>query len=217
MPRFNARARLSTYVYRVALSCALNWKRSQRPSHGCRVDPAELTRHLSREMRRRSRFFAYELFCLSLGLVLVPLLAVVNYIYQQPESPILYWFRACLTVALAMVFFIGVLRRLRRHRELTQTRTDTVAAFAAKALANIEAEARDYHAGLGVFGVWFGLAVLAIYVNHPILTHGWMPFGIRLAMVMVFMTIVGAVYVRHYYRNLMPELARRKQLFKQLS
>jgi len=30
IPRFHARARLSTYVYRVALSCALNWKRSQR-------------------------------------------------------------------------------------------------------------------------------------------------------------------------------------------
>lgn len=30
LPGFNARARLSTYVYRVALSCALNWKRGQR-------------------------------------------------------------------------------------------------------------------------------------------------------------------------------------------
>ncbi|MFZ5496849.1 MAG: RNA polymerase sigma factor [Verrucomicrobiota bacterium] len=29
LPRFNAQARVSTYVYRVALSTALNWKRSQ--------------------------------------------------------------------------------------------------------------------------------------------------------------------------------------------
>jgi len=29
IPRFDARAKLSTYVYRVALSCALNWKRSR--------------------------------------------------------------------------------------------------------------------------------------------------------------------------------------------
>ncbi len=30
LPQFQAQARLSTYVYRVALSCALNWKRSRR-------------------------------------------------------------------------------------------------------------------------------------------------------------------------------------------
>lgn len=30
LPGFNARAKLSTYLYRVALSCALNWKRGQR-------------------------------------------------------------------------------------------------------------------------------------------------------------------------------------------
>ncbi len=29
IPRFKAQAKLSTYVYRVALSCALNWKRSR--------------------------------------------------------------------------------------------------------------------------------------------------------------------------------------------
>ena len=29
LPQFNAQAKLSTYVYRVALSCALNWKRSR--------------------------------------------------------------------------------------------------------------------------------------------------------------------------------------------
>jgi RNA polymerase sigma-70 factor (ECF subfamily) len=30
LPRYHASARLSTYVYRVALNCALNWKRSRR-------------------------------------------------------------------------------------------------------------------------------------------------------------------------------------------
>lgn len=30
LPRFNARAKLTTYVYRVALSTALNWKRSRQ-------------------------------------------------------------------------------------------------------------------------------------------------------------------------------------------
>jgi RNA polymerase sigma-70 factor (ECF subfamily) len=29
LPQFNAQAKVSTYVYRVALSCALNWKRSR--------------------------------------------------------------------------------------------------------------------------------------------------------------------------------------------
>lgn len=30
LPHFNAQSRLSTYVYRIALNCALNWQRSQR-------------------------------------------------------------------------------------------------------------------------------------------------------------------------------------------
>ena len=30
LPHFNRQAKLSTYVYRVALSCALNWRRSRR-------------------------------------------------------------------------------------------------------------------------------------------------------------------------------------------
>lgn len=30
LPQFTHRSRLSTYVYRVALNCALNWKRSRR-------------------------------------------------------------------------------------------------------------------------------------------------------------------------------------------
>lgn len=30
LPQFGGRAKASTYVYRVALSCALNWKRSRR-------------------------------------------------------------------------------------------------------------------------------------------------------------------------------------------
>ncbi|HWA25576.1 MAG TPA: sigma-70 family RNA polymerase sigma factor [Lacunisphaera sp.] len=30
LPQFDARARLTTYIYRVSLNCALNWRRSQR-------------------------------------------------------------------------------------------------------------------------------------------------------------------------------------------
>jgi RNA polymerase sigma-70 factor (ECF subfamily) len=37
LPRFNAQAKLSTYVYRVALSTALNWKRSQK-RYGHKLD-----------------------------------------------------------------------------------------------------------------------------------------------------------------------------------
>lgn len=37
LPRFNAQAKLSTYVYRVALSTALNWKRS-RQRYGRKLD-----------------------------------------------------------------------------------------------------------------------------------------------------------------------------------
>ena len=190
---------------------------TQRPTDARRPDPAELSRRRAPAFRRPRRFFGYELFCLGLGLVLTPLLAVVNYLHQQPENPVLYWLRVAVFVTVVMAVLVGAIRRLRRHRALAQARSDTVAAFAAKALANIEDEARDYRAAFRGLPLWLGLALLAIYVNHPVPTHGWEPLLLRLGMTLAFLAMVGAVYAWHYHKHLMPELARRKQLLEQLS
>lgn len=57
IPRFGDRAKLSTYVYRVALNCALNWQRSRRRyreklENFARM-PAATDEHMSPEMRAR--------------------------------------------------------------------------------------------------------------------------------------------------------------------
>jgi len=190
---------------------------AQRPANDARrPDPAELSRRLAPELRRRSRLFGYEFFSLGLGLLLTPLLAVVNFLHQRPEYPVLYWINPALVVAVIILFLAGLIRRARRHRELAQTRSDTVAAFAAKALATIEAEGRDYRAAFKGFTVWFGLALLAIYVNHPVPVHGWQPLGVRVALLLGFFAVVGGVSLRHYRKNVLPEWARRKELLAQL-
>lgn len=190
---------------------------AQRPMAAAQPLPGELNRLLAPELRRRSRIYGYEFFCIGLALVLTPLLAVVNYRYQRPEYPVLYWFNAALFVIVALVALTGLIRGMRRHRQLAQTQGDSMAAFAAKALATVEAEMRDYRRAFVWFLIWFGLAVLAIYVNHPVTTHGWAPLGRRVIGVLIFYAVLGAVYVRHYYKNLRPERARRRQLLRELS
>ena len=70
---------------------------TQQPANVGGTEPAKLTNHLATELRRRSRMFLYAFICLGLAGVLVPLLAVVNYLYAAPvASPALYWFRAAL-------------------------------------------------------------------------------------------------------------------------
>lgn len=190
---------------------------AQRPASALQPPPGELNRLLAPELRRRSRIYGYEFFCIGLALVLTPLLAVVNYRYQRPEYPVLYWFNAALFVTVALVALAGLIQGLRRHRQLAQTRGESMAAFAAKALAAVEVEMRDYRRAFVWFVVWFGLAVLAIYVNHPVTTHGWVPLGQRVGGVLIFYAVIGAGYLRHYYKNLVPERARRRQLLRELS
>lgn len=190
---------------------------AQRPAATLQPPPAELGHLLAPELRRRSRIFGYEFFALGLGLVLTPLLAVVNYLYAAPANPVLYWFRAALYVVVVMLALAGLMRRFRRHRQLARTQGDTMAAFATKALTTIEAEIQDYRAAFAGAAVWFALAVLSVYVNHPVTTEGWTPFGQRVGMVVVFFAVLGAGYSRHYYKNLVPERARRKHLLSELS
>jgi len=189
----------------------------QRPATVLRPDPAELSRRLEPEFRRRSRFFAYEFFSLGLGILVTPFLAVANYRYQPPLVPFLYWLHLALFFAVAFGFFAAAIRRLRRHRTLTQARADTVAAAAAKAVTSIEAEMWDYRTVGRLAVLWVGLTLLSIYVNNPVTVYGWERFLRPVAVLLAFSAVVGAISWRHYAVNLRPEHARRKRLAEELA
>jgi len=55
LPRFHGEAKLSTYVYRVAFSCALNWKRSRRRYRQKLADYAQALPDLSVATSARAR------------------------------------------------------------------------------------------------------------------------------------------------------------------
>lgn len=190
---------------------------SPQPGAGRQPAPAGLAHALAPELRRRSRFISYELFCLTLGLVLTSLLAIVNALYRAPENPVFYWLRAAVFGGVVALFLVGAIRRLRRHRELAAAQADSIAAFAAKALASVDAEMRDYRTGAQAAALWIALTLLSIQANLPVETHGWGPFAARAASALAFYAVVAAVCWRHYRKNLEPERARRERLLAQLS
>jgi MFS family permease len=191
---------------------------AQRPAADTRrPEPAELARQIEPELRRRSRFLGYELFSLTLGLVLTPVLAVANARHLPPHNPLVYWLHVGLFVAAALFFLANAIRRLRRHRELTQTRADALTTAATRSLAAIEGEMRDYRLALQSLPVWLGLVLLSVYANQPVAQLGWAPLLVRMGAVLAFVAVIGAVCWRHYRKNLAPEHSRRKWLVEQLA
>ncbi|HWA25575.1 MAG TPA: hypothetical protein VG734_07940 [Lacunisphaera sp.] len=188
----------------------------QHPAGAFRPDPAELSRRLEPEFRRRGRFFVYEFFCLGLGLVVTPLLALVNYRYQPPLVPLLYWLHLTLFFVVASGLLASAIRRLRRHRALALGRTDTLAAAAAKAFASVETEMGDYRLVGRVAVLWCGVTLLSIYVNNPVSVYGWERFLRPVAVFLGLIAALGAIFWRHYAVNLRPEYARRKRLLEEL-
>jgi hypothetical protein len=190
---------------------------TQQPAAPRPTDLAALKQRLAPELRRRSRLFGYELFCLSLGLVLTPLLAFVNYLHAAPHVPVLYWLRVALFVTVMLAWLVLAVRRLRRHRALAAAGADTLATFAAQSLAAVESEMHDFRLGLRMLPIALGLTLLSIFVNQPPAVVGWTPLLLRAASVLGLLLITGAVLWRHYRKNLVPEQARRKQMLEQLS
>lgn len=190
---------------------------AQRPAPARPADLATLKQRLGPELRRRRRFFGYELFCLSIGLVLTPLLAVVNARYAPPAQPMLYWLRVGLVVTALLAFLVATLRRRRRHLAMADAGMETLTAFATKSLALIESEMRDYQLGLRALPLWVGLLLLSIYVNQPPALVGWTPLLLRAGFSLAFVAAIGAVCWRHYHHELKPEHARRKHMLAELS
>lgn len=190
---------------------------TQQPAVARPADLAALKQRLAPELRRRSRFLGYELFCLVFGLVATPLLAVVNYLHAPPAYPTIYWLRLALFVTAVLAYLVVAVRRLRRHRALVAAGTETLASFAAQSLAAIESEMRDYRLGLRGLPLWVALLLLSIFVNQPPAVVGWTPLLLRAGFALAFLAAVGAVCWRHYYKELLPEHARRKQVLAELT
>ena len=161
--------------------------------------------------------FAYGYFFLTLGLVVVPLLAVVNFNYARPENVLLFVLNALVGVTVSVSLLVGMIRRHRRHRALAQAKAESIADFLAVSIENLEAEMQDFRVSRWGVMACLGISLLAIYVNHPIPRFGWGPFGIRAAMVLGSMVLLLSVVARHCRKNLQPELERRKEMLERLS
>lgn len=190
---------------------------AQQPAAPRSTDLAVLKQRLAPELRRRSRFFGYELFSLGFGLVATPLLAVVNYLHTPPVLPVLYWLRVALFIAVVLALLVAAVRRLRRHRALAAAGAETLTTFAAKSLAAVEEEMHDYRLGLRFLPASVGLLLLSIFVNQPPSVVGWTPLILRTGVALAFLAVIGVVCWRHYRQNLRPEHARRKQVLADLS
>ena len=193
---------------------------TQSPAAAAGAAPAALAEHARRlapELRRRSRVIGYGIFALSLALVLTPLLAVINSLHRAPANPEFYWLRAVLCTVATAALLAGAIRRHRHHRALAESRADTLAASAAKALAVVEGEMQESRLAVRLAPWLFALVLLSIQANVPVATHGWVPFGARAGLTLALCVLGGAVGWRHYHQILAPERARRQQVLEELS
>jgi len=190
---------------------------AQQPPAPASVEAIDLERGLARELGRRSRMFGYSYFFLALGLAVIPLLAIINFNYARPDNVILFVLNALLSVTVSMIVLVGTIRRHRRHRALARAKADSLAAFLAASVENLEAEIQDFRVSRWGMMICMGISLLAIYVNQPITKFGWQPFAFRAAMVLGAMLLLVSVVARHCQKNLKPELLRRKTLLEQLS
>ncbi len=190
---------------------------SQQPQDTRHTNLAALKQRLQPELKRRSRFFAYEFFVLGFALVVTPVLAVVNFRSARPDNVTLYWLHWTLVIAVVLGFLVAAVRRLRRHRALTRADTGTLAAVAAQSLANTEAEIRDNRTARWALVLWIGLAVFSVSLNQPVAKVGWTPLAGRALGLLLVGSLINWLLARHCRTRLEPERARRQQVLEQLS
>jgi hypothetical protein len=176
----------------------------------------ERQRTLVSEFKRRRRMLGYEAFCIALGLILTPLLSVVNYRYRPSLGTPVYWVDAALHVLLLVACTVFVFRRIRRHRALGRSRISTLREQTEVALANLEAERRDYHWLPWMLGLWGALGIFSILTNAPFHGGGGQAVMLRVGILLGFLGTVGAVFWCHYRNNLLPAHARQQEILRQL-
>jgi hypothetical protein len=176
----------------------------------------ERQRTLVSEFKRRSRMLGYETFCVVLGLVLTPLLSVANYRYQPGVGTPLYWLNLALHMLVLVAGVVLVVRRQRRHRALGRVRIATLREQTEVSLANLEAERRDYRWFPWTLGLWGALGLLSIVVNTPFHGGSWQAVLLRVGMLVGFLGAIGAVFWRHYRKNLLPACERHREILRQM-
>ncbi len=181
------------------------------------VDLAQLKRFIIPELKRRSRILGYEIFVLSFGLLVTPLLSFVNYLYAPPRNVTGHWVNMLLWEAVFLVLLLYAVRRVRRHLALHRCSTDTLRALTVVSLENIEAEMNDYLTAWWMSPVLIGLLLLTVYLNFPVTEYGWKPFALRAGLILGLPLLMSLVFWRHYRVNLKPAQARQKEILQQLS
>lgn len=192
---------------------------SQPPSapSGRELDLARLTRVLVPEINRRRRFLGYSIFVLIVGLVVTPLLTVVNFRYAPPAHPVWYWTYFATWMVLLLASLVVVLRALERHGAIRAQSTRSVRDLALATLASLEAEMRSCRGARWLVPpiVLFQLAHL--FVNFPPSVVGWAPFLHRAAFVVGLPIVLGLGFRRHYLEHLAPARERQQQLLRELT
>ena len=168
------------------------------------------------EFKRRSRFLAYEAFGVAFGLVVTPLLSIVNYLHLPRVGTFWYWLNAALHLLVLVACAALVVRRLKRHRALRRARISTLREQAEVSAAAFETELRDYRRLPWLFGLWIALAIFSIATNAPFHGGSWQAVTLRIGLVLVFFGAIGAVLWRHYRTQLLPAYARHQEICRQL-
>jgi len=186
------------------------------------VDPrtralAENQRPLVNAFKRRQRLLTYEAIALVFGLILTPLLSVVNFLYRPSAGTPLYWTNAVLHLVVLSVCTVLVFRRMQRQRTLARVRVENLRQQAELSLASLEAERRDYRWLPWALGLWAGLALLSVAANTPFHGGSFAAVSLRVGMIFGFFAMVGTVFRRHYRVNVLPSYARQQEILRQLN
>lgn len=177
----------------------------------------ERQRELVSELKRRSRMLGYEHFCIAFGLISVPLLSILNFVNNSRVGTPLYWISFVLHLVALLAMGAIAVRRQKRHNELRRAHCGTLRLQAEVALANLNAECREYRVAPWVFMLWAVLSTLSIYNNTPFHGGTWEALLPRLGFVVALPGVVGAVLWRHYRVNLLPARERQLEILRELT
>lgn len=177
---------------------------------------AENQRPLVNAFKRRQRFLAYEVFGLIFGLIFTPLLSVVNFLYRPSAGTPLYWTSAILHLVVLVVCTVLAFRRMKRQSTLARVRVENLRQQAEASLASLEAERRDYRWLPWVLVLWAGLAILSVAGNTAFHGGSFNAVALRVGMIVGFLSMVGAVFWRHYRVNILPDYARQQEILREL-
>jgi MFS family permease len=181
-----------------------------------RPDLAALRRVVLPELRRRSRLLAYGVFVASFGLVVGPLLAIVNYRHAPPPHAIWPWINVLLVTAVLRVWLVGLVRQLRRQRQLVQQRAETVRALATISLISLESEAKDFRRVMWQWPALLALQLVTLDLSFPVSRFGWAPFGGRASFALGLPALMILVTWRHCRVNLRPQVERQQEILREL-